>query len=115
MGVRLLEKDTLAADAEHKFVVSMRLDLTQMLDQFDGLAPTQVMRQLAVEKILIQRFQVLAHLRSIVLSRYKAEYSRSFSLASYECRLGSVRRFQPSAGSASYKVLRRPPARRYNR
>jgi hypothetical protein len=32
MGVRLLEKGTLATDAEHKFVVSMRLDLTQMLD-----------------------------------------------------------------------------------
>src|SRR5579864_4376853 len=43
MGVRPLEKDALAADAEHKFIVSMRLDLTQMLDQFDGLAPTQVM------------------------------------------------------------------------
>jgi hypothetical protein len=40
MGVRPLEKDALAADAEHKFIVSMRLDLTQMLDQFDGLAPT---------------------------------------------------------------------------
>jgi hypothetical protein len=40
MGVRLLEKDALAADAEHKFVISARLDLTQMLDQFDGLAPT---------------------------------------------------------------------------
>jgi hypothetical protein len=40
MGVRPLEKDALAADAEHKFIVSMRLDLTQMLDQFDSLAPT---------------------------------------------------------------------------
>ena len=40
MGVRPLEKDALAADAEHKFIVSVRLDLTQMLDQFDGLAPT---------------------------------------------------------------------------
>jgi hypothetical protein len=39
MGVRLLEKGALAADAEHKFVVSMRLDPTHMLDQFDGLAP----------------------------------------------------------------------------
>jgi hypothetical protein len=40
MGVRPLEKDALAADAEHKLIVSMRLDLSQMLDQFDGLAPT---------------------------------------------------------------------------
>ena len=40
MGVRLLEKDALAADAEHKFVISVRLDLSQMLDQVDGLAPT---------------------------------------------------------------------------
>jgi hypothetical protein len=40
MGVRPLEKDALAADAEHKFIVPMRLDLTQMLDQFDGLTPT---------------------------------------------------------------------------
>ena len=40
MGVRPLEKHALAADAEHKFIVPMRLDLTQMLDQFDGLAPT---------------------------------------------------------------------------
>jgi hypothetical protein len=39
MGVRPLEKDTLAADAEHKFIVAVRFDLTQMLDQFDGLAP----------------------------------------------------------------------------
>ncbi len=43
MGVRLLEKDALAADAENKFIVSVRLDLTQMLDQFDGLTPAQVM------------------------------------------------------------------------
>src|ERR1035438_4285371 len=48
MGVRPFEKDALAADAEHKFIISMRLDLTQMLDQFDGLAPTKVMWQLAV-------------------------------------------------------------------
>ena len=40
MGMRLLEKDALAADAEHEFIVSVRLDLTQMLDQFDGLVPT---------------------------------------------------------------------------
>jgi hypothetical protein len=40
MGVRPLEKRALAADAEHKFIVSVRLDLTQMLDQFDSLAPT---------------------------------------------------------------------------
>src|ERR1700683_1061661 len=61
MGVRLLEKDALATDAEHEFIVSMRLDLTKMLDQFDGLAPTSVMWQLAVEKILIQRFEMLTH------------------------------------------------------
>lgn len=40
MRVRLLEKDALVADAEDKFVVSVRLDLAQMLDQFDGFAPT---------------------------------------------------------------------------
>src|SRR5277367_4939650 len=40
MGMRLAEKGALVADAEHKFVVSVRLDLTQMLDQFDSLAPT---------------------------------------------------------------------------
>lgn len=43
MSVRPLEKSALAADAEHKLIVPMRLDFTQMLDQFDGLAPTQVM------------------------------------------------------------------------
>ena len=43
MSVRPLEKNALAADAEHKLIVSMRLDVAQMLDQFDGLAPTQVM------------------------------------------------------------------------
>jgi hypothetical protein len=43
MGMRLLEKGALAANAEDKLVVSMRLDLTQLLDQFDGFAPTQVM------------------------------------------------------------------------
>jgi hypothetical protein len=40
MGVRPFEKNATFAYAEHKFIVSMRLDLTQMLDQFDGLAPT---------------------------------------------------------------------------
>ena len=40
MCVRSLEKDALGPDEEHKFIVSMRLDLTQMLDQFDGLTPT---------------------------------------------------------------------------
>jgi hypothetical protein len=40
MGVRPLEKLALAAHAEHKFTVSVRLDFTQMLDQFDSLAPT---------------------------------------------------------------------------
>ena len=42
MSVRALKKGALSADAEDKFVVSMRLDLAQMLDQCDGLAPTQV-------------------------------------------------------------------------
>ena len=40
MSVRPLEKAALAAHPKHKFVVSMRLNLTQMLDQFDCLAPT---------------------------------------------------------------------------
>src|SRR5271166_4780720 len=40
MGLRPLEKDALAADAEHEFIASMRLDLAQVLDQFDSLAPT---------------------------------------------------------------------------
>ena len=61
MGVRLLEKDALAADAKHKFVVSVRLNLTKMFDQFDRLAPTQVVGKLAVQKILLQRFEVLTH------------------------------------------------------
>jgi hypothetical protein len=48
VGVRALEKGALAADAEYKFILSMRLDHPQMLDQFDGLTPTKVMRYLAV-------------------------------------------------------------------
>jgi hypothetical protein len=40
MGVRPFEKNATVADAEHKSIVSMRLDLTQMLDQFDRFAPT---------------------------------------------------------------------------
>jgi hypothetical protein len=32
MCLRPLEKDALAADAEHKFIASMRLDLAQALD-----------------------------------------------------------------------------------
>jgi len=40
MGMGLLEKGALVADAEQKFIVSVRLDLAQMPDQFDGLAPT---------------------------------------------------------------------------
>jgi hypothetical protein len=62
MGARPLEKHALAADAEHKFIASMRLDLTtQVLDQIYSLAPTQIVGQLTVEKILVQRFEVLAH------------------------------------------------------
>jgi hypothetical protein len=59
MRLRLLEKDALAVDYEYKFIVAVRLDLTQMLDQFDSLAPTQVVGKLAVEKIPVQRFKVL--------------------------------------------------------
>jgi hypothetical protein len=62
--MRLLEKDGLAVDDEYKFIVAVRLDLTKMLDQFDGLAPTQVMWKLAVEKILIQRFEMFTHVFS---------------------------------------------------
>jgi len=40
MGLRLLEKDALGADAEDKFIATMGLDLAQMLDEFDSLAPT---------------------------------------------------------------------------
>lgn len=40
MCLRPLEKDALAADAEHEFIATMRLDLAQVLDQFDSLAPT---------------------------------------------------------------------------
>jgi hypothetical protein len=40
MGVRLLEKDALTADQEHKLVVSVGLDLAKMLDQFNRLGPT---------------------------------------------------------------------------
>jgi hypothetical protein len=43
MRTRSLEKLPLAADAEQEFIISTGLDLTQMLDEFDGLAPTQVM------------------------------------------------------------------------
>src|ERR1700691_3893739 len=43
MGMGLLEKGALLADAEYKLIVSVRLDFAQMLDQFDSLAPTQVM------------------------------------------------------------------------
>ena len=50
-----LKQDALAADAEQKLIVSMRLDLTRMFDKFDGLAPTQVMGQPAAEKILVSR------------------------------------------------------------
>ena len=39
MSVRPLKEGALAADEEHKFIVSMRLDLPGMLDQFYSLAP----------------------------------------------------------------------------
>ena len=38
--MRLLEKGALVTDVEDKFIVSMRLDFAQMLDQVYGLAPT---------------------------------------------------------------------------
>ena len=40
VGMRPLEKHAFAADVEHEFIVSMRLDLAQLLDQFYSLAPT---------------------------------------------------------------------------
>jgi hypothetical protein len=40
VGMRLLEKDALAADAELELIASVGLDLAKMLDQFDGFAPT---------------------------------------------------------------------------
>ena len=43
MGVWPLEKSALVSDAEHKLIASMRLHFTQVLNQFDGLTPTQVM------------------------------------------------------------------------
>jgi methylaspartate ammonia-lyase len=61
MGVRLLEKDALPSDAKYKLIIAVRLDLTQMLDEVDGFAPTQIVGQLAVDKILVQRIEVLAH------------------------------------------------------
>jgi hypothetical protein len=70
--MRLLEKDALVADAKYKFIVSVRLDLTQMFDQLDGFAPTQIVGKVAAEKILVQRVEMLAHLTSIVLCGYKA-------------------------------------------
>ncbi len=72
VGARPLEKGALAADAEHKSIVSMQLNLTQMLDEFDRLAPTQVMGQLAVEKVLVQRLEMFAHMVTVVLRRNKA-------------------------------------------
>lgn len=86
VGVRPLEKDALAADAELKLIASTRLDLAQVPDQFDGLVPTQVMRQLAVEKIVVQRLEVLAHLHSIVSPRLvlKSKARRS----EHRCSLG---------------------------
>src|ERR1700685_33458 len=63
------------------------------------------MGQLAVEKILIQRFEVLAHLISIVLRRYKAEYCWSFPRLPAMSSL-SLRRFQPGVGSTSYKIFK---------
>ncbi len=61
VGIRPLEKYAFDTDAEREFIVSMRFDLTQMLDQFYSLAPTQVMGEFAVEKILVQRVEMFAH------------------------------------------------------
>ena len=38
--MRPFEKHAFAPDAECEFIVSMRFDLAQMLDQFYSLAPT---------------------------------------------------------------------------
>ena len=43
MRVQSLEKGALGANNEYKFIVSMRLDLSQMPDQCDGLTPTYIM------------------------------------------------------------------------
>ena len=59
--MRPIEDNAFVPNAEHKLIFSTRLDLTDVLDKFDGLAPTQIVGELAVEEILAQRFQVLAH------------------------------------------------------
>jgi hypothetical protein len=67
MRVRPLEKCPLVADAEQKLIVSVRFNRTKMLDQFHSLAPTEVMGEFAAEKIMMQRFKVLAHLASLLM------------------------------------------------
>lgn len=64
--MRPIEDNAFVPNAEHKLFFSTRLDLTDVLDKFDGLAPAQIVGELAVEKILVQRLKVFAHRSSMV-------------------------------------------------
>lgn len=91
--MRPIEDNAFVPNAEHKLFFSTRLDLTDVLDKFDGLAPAQIVGELAVEKILVQRLKVFAH-RS----------SRCFAVGSfYEARP----EFKPVIfGHRRFRVLR---------
>jgi hypothetical protein len=62
--------DTLPRGTEiHRF---RAMDFSQMVDEFDGLAPSQIVGRLTVERILIQSFEVLAHLTFFLRNSWRA-------------------------------------------
>jgi transposase len=71
MRMRLLEKDALAVDDEHKFIVAVRLDLTQMLDSSTASA------QLVPEcRIIYDKFHILQHASQAVDEVRQPEFFR---------------------------------------
>jgi hypothetical protein len=63
MAARALEERALRADQERKLVVSVRLDLANLLNQFNYGSPGEVSRQFAANKTLKQFFVIVTEMR----------------------------------------------------
>src|ERR1700677_3473995 len=71
MAVRFLKEGSLCTNHKGEFIASMRFRGAKMLNQFNRLVPTQIARQLAVQKTPMQQIEIVTnmftHLSRIIL------------------------------------------------
>src|SRR4051794_4660396 len=63
MGAWTLEECTLRADHEHKFYSAMRLDFTQLCDQFNNVTPVNVVGKATGYETLKKQFVFVIEMR----------------------------------------------------